>query len=76
MFESLTIPSIAPCPLGSLLEELDDASAKNLRIALDLPRSELSHNKIALNIRAEANRPISAETVAAHRNKACRCSKS
>jgi len=77
MFEELLVPSIAPCSVGAFLKSLDDDSRANLIRAMALPNTDISHNRIALEIRAktEGKTRISPETVSAHRNGVCRCSK-
>lgn len=72
MFESLTVPSIAPCPVGRVLEQVDEESKDNLETALGL--SFISNAAIAREIRLELDRAIDATTIANHRKGLCRCS--
>lgn len=73
MFDRLLIPSITPCPVGALLQELEPAASENLKSALAMGK-ELSNARIARAIKEEADRRISPETVSAHRKGECRCS--
>lgn len=74
VFDQLLVPSIAPCPIGKLLEELDPASADNLRTALALSFRELPNVKVLRSLLTEARFTTSVETISAHRKGDCRCS--
>ena len=80
MFDSLLIPTIAPCRMATFLDDLDEASRRNLTEALAMPREQIPHKRIAREILAETSGPdkpgvkIDPETIAAHRNGTCRCS--
>lgn len=75
MFAALLIPTIVHCRISAFLEGLDDASRKNLESAMSLPRTRVTHRRIASEIFDETAERIDPETIAAHRNGACRCSK-
>ncbi len=72
LFAQLTVPSIAPCPIGNLLDRLDDESRTNLVSALS--DDSVAHAKIARAIRDEAQIAVADETVSEHRRGVCRCS--
>jgi hypothetical protein len=81
MFESLLVPKIEPCRMATFLEALDEGSRKNLETALSMPRQQVPHKRIARDIFLETStdtapgEKIDPETIAAHRNGTCRCSK-
>jgi hypothetical protein len=75
MFESLTVPSIAPCPVGKVLDDIDKESRSHLIEALELSNSDVSNARIALAIREEFGKGIDPNTVSVHRKGQCRCSR-
>jgi len=75
VFESTIVPTITPCSLGRFIAELDEDSRVNLAKALAMNNLDVSHRRISRDIREEANVTIDPETIAAHRNGNCRCSK-
>ena len=75
MFDKLLIPTIVPCRVASFLDGMDEASRENLEKALALPAPRVPHRRIAREILSEAGEKIDPETIAAHRNGTCRCSK-
>lgn len=74
MFESLTVPSIAPCSLATFLDNIDEKSRANLEDALN---SAISNRSIWRAIRSESATeiPVGVETITAHRAGKCRCSR-
>jgi hypothetical protein len=74
MFERLSIPTIAPCPIGLVLEDLDNESRDNLETALASDNRTVPHAAIARAIRAELDRAVDPYTVSRHRAGECRCS--
>jgi len=75
MFESLLVPKIEPCRMATFLDALDEGSRKNLVAALSMPRPQVPHKRIAREIFDATGESVDPETIAAHRNGTCRCSK-
>lgn len=75
LFEALLVPKIEPCRMATFLEALDEGSRKNLEDALALPRPQVPHKRIAREIFEETGESVDPETIAAHRNGTCRCSR-
>lgn len=73
MFETLTVPSIAPCPIGRILETIEKGDRANLESALQLDLKTVSNSLISREIRRELGVAVAPETISAHRKGECRC---
>lgn len=73
MFEAAPVKSIAPCSLGAWMNGLNDTDRSNLQAWLDA--EWVTHADLIRQITVEANKAFSKETMSAHRNGRCRCSK-